>query len=232
MRLVPKASVVLTWSLHFSRAFLVACGFGTTGFSLEKQIPAELCYRSLVYLAEATMGTRSHALLCVRSLIWRSPQEHLDRCTWLSVAGRFCKNKSPLPLLQGLVTMEWGFVLSNWPIGFGAIRIVKGCASRLVSWLSPQGQRDAQREWMKLKAGHVQVSHVLTGDRPRADRTMVDWPRIVRWSRTDCMMMIDQGCTNMRKGRYDGKCAKVDMVANAQSRYDYSLGNYKWGRVF
>ena len=114
VRLVPKTPVVLTWSLYFSRAFLVACGFGTTGFSLEEQIHAELYHRSSMYLAEAAVGTGSHTSLGVRSLIWRSPQKHLDRCTRLSVAGRFCKSKSPLPSLQSLVTAERGFMSSNW----------------------------------------------------------------------------------------------------------------------
>ena len=44
VRLVLKASVVSTWSLHFSKAFLVACGFATTGLSLGEQLHAELCH--------------------------------------------------------------------------------------------------------------------------------------------------------------------------------------------
>ena len=51
------------------------------------------------------------------------------------------------------------------------------------------------------------------------------WAQIVQWqtgqgeiasgSRTDRMMIIEQEWTDVHKGRYNGKCAKVDMVANA-----------------
>ena len=47
---------------------------------------------SLVYLAEAVVGTGPHASLGVRSLIWRSPQEHLNCCAqtgaWRGVSAR------------------------------------------------------------------------------------------------------------------------------------------------
>ena len=55
---------------------------------------------SSVYLAEAVVGTRSHALLGVRSVTRKGPQEHLDICAWLSVAGHFCKSESRVPLLR------------------------------------------------------------------------------------------------------------------------------------
>ena len=61
---------------------------------------------SSVYLAEAMMGTRPHALLGINSLIRRSLQEYLDRCTRLSVAGHFCESESVVPSLQSLVTAE------------------------------------------------------------------------------------------------------------------------------
>ena len=72
----------------FLGAFSVACGFGATGFSLEGRIHTELCHRPSVYLAEAGVRTGSHAWLGVRFLIWRSPQEHLDRCTHWNVFAR------------------------------------------------------------------------------------------------------------------------------------------------
>ena len=53
----------------------------------------------LVYLAEAVVGTRSQVLLEMRSHIWKTPQEHLDCCAWLSVIGCFCESESWVPLL-------------------------------------------------------------------------------------------------------------------------------------
>ena len=41
-----------------------------------------------------------HALLGVNSLIWRSPQENLDRFIWLKLAELF--GESEVPLLQGV----------------------------------------------------------------------------------------------------------------------------------
>ena len=63
--------------------------FGTTGLNLEERIHAELVVVrkfSSVYLTEAAVGTRFHISLGVRSLIRKSPQEHLDSCARLSVA--------------------------------------------------------------------------------------------------------------------------------------------------
>ena len=61
-----KAPVVLTWSLHFSRAFLMACKFGITGFNLDCSVR--------------------------ESFIWRSSQEHLNCCAqtgaWRGVFAR------------------------------------------------------------------------------------------------------------------------------------------------
>ena len=42
--LVPKVPAVLTWFLHFSKAFLVACKFRVTSFSLKVGIYAKLCH--------------------------------------------------------------------------------------------------------------------------------------------------------------------------------------------
>ena len=55
---------------------------------LGERIHAELCHRSSVYSAEAGVRTGPHASLGVRSLIRRSPQEHLDRSTRWSVFAR------------------------------------------------------------------------------------------------------------------------------------------------
>ena len=41
---------------------------------------------------------------------FRGLQAHLDSCVWLSVAGRFCKSESQVPLLR---SGFWYFVLSN-----------------------------------------------------------------------------------------------------------------------
>ena len=63
--------------------------FKMTGLNLEEQIHAKLVIvqrSSSVYLTEAVVGTRFHASLGMRSLIWRSPQEHLDSYARLSVA--------------------------------------------------------------------------------------------------------------------------------------------------
>ena len=56
VRLVPKAPVVSSWFLHFSRALLVTYGFGRTGFSLNH--------------------------LVQESFVWRNPQACLGRHTW------------------------------------------------------------------------------------------------------------------------------------------------------
>ena len=42
---------------------------------------------------------------------------------------------------------------------------------------------------------------------------------IARWSRTDRMMMIDQGWTEACKGRYNGECAKVDTITVRETAY-------------
>ena len=47
--LVLKVPAVLTWSLYFSSAFLVACKIKATGFSLKLGIYAELCQRLKVF---------------------------------------------------------------------------------------------------------------------------------------------------------------------------------------
>ena len=44
VRLEPVAPAASKWSLHFLRALLVACGFGTTGLNLEEQVYAEYCH--------------------------------------------------------------------------------------------------------------------------------------------------------------------------------------------
>ena len=67
-----------------------------------------------MYLVEAVVETELPALLdagvpCLEESLRAS--ELL--CPNGSVAGRFCKSKSPLLLLQSLVTAERGFVLFN-----------------------------------------------------------------------------------------------------------------------
>lgn len=42
IRVVLKVTAVLIWSLHFLRAFSIACGFEITGLNLEEQIYAKL----------------------------------------------------------------------------------------------------------------------------------------------------------------------------------------------
>ena len=88
VRLVPKAPVVLTWSLHFLRAFLVACGFGTTGFSLEEQICIARC----------------------GSPLFRG----VPKSIWIAVpkrerGGAFLREQEP-----GAIAAERSLVLSNW----------------------------------------------------------------------------------------------------------------------
>ena len=53
---------------------------------------------SSVYMAKAMVGTGPHALR-MKPLIRRSPQEHLDYCTQLSVMGRFYESESRVPSL-------------------------------------------------------------------------------------------------------------------------------------
>ena len=59
---------------------------------------------SLVYLAEAMVGTGPYASLSVRPFIQKSPQEHLDCCTRLSVVRRFCESGSRVPSLWSNLT--------------------------------------------------------------------------------------------------------------------------------
>ena len=74
---------------------------------------------SSVYLAEAMVGTGSHALLGMKPLIWRSPYGHLDCYTQLSVAESFCENESRVPSLWSgvwyrlteLLQIDW---LTRW----------------------------------------------------------------------------------------------------------------------
>ena len=42
-------------------------------------------------------------------LTQRSPQEHLDRCVRLNVAGRFCKSENRMPSLWSLAQSNWAF---------------------------------------------------------------------------------------------------------------------------
>ena len=157
----------------WSSYFLLACGFGTTSLSLEEQIHAELIIiqrSSLVYLTEATVGTRFHALLGVRSFIRKSSQEHLDCCIWWSVAGHFYESEMPLRhcCRAGFGIIKLSFSKrAGWPIGFGAFRIVKGGASRLVSWSLITTTLSAKRcsTWMD-------EAQVWSCARSRADRKL------------------------------------------------------------
>ena len=86
------------------KIILVACGFGTTGLSLEEQVHAELVIAqrfSLVYLTEAAVGARFPALLnagvpCLEESLRASE----SLCPNGSVVGRFCESKSLVPSLQ------------------------------------------------------------------------------------------------------------------------------------
>ena len=57
----------------------MVCCFMPTSFSLKKWVYAESCHCLSVYFAEAGVGTRSHALLGMRSFIRRRPKEYLDQ---------------------------------------------------------------------------------------------------------------------------------------------------------
>ena len=59
-------------------------------------------------------------------------------------------------------------------------------------------------------AGRSRADRGSVGGKSRDGRLGQGW--ITRWSRTDRMMMIDQGWTDVRKGRYDGECTKVDTM--------------------
>ena len=54
-----------------------------------------------------------HCLVLLEFFVWESLQAHPDYCIWLSVVGHFVK----LSFSKR----------AGWPVGFGAIRIVKEC---------------------------------------------------------------------------------------------------------
>ena len=80
-------------------------------------------------------------MYCLRArfFIWKSPQEHLDCCTQLNVARRFCKSESLVPSQHccrvGFDIIKLSFSKrASWPVGFEAIRIFKR-EPRVISWL-------------------------------------------------------------------------------------------------
>ena len=70
---------------------------------------------SLVYMAEAMVGTGPYTSLDVRPLIQKSPQRHLDCYIRLCVAGYFCESESRVPSLRSSLTellqTDW---LTRW----------------------------------------------------------------------------------------------------------------------
>ena len=101
------------------KIILAACGFGTTGLSLEEQVYPWLVTAqkfSLLYLTEAAIGTRFPALLNTRvPCLKESPRASELLCPNTSVASRFCKSKILVPLLWSGV---WYHLIESLQIGW------------------------------------------------------------------------------------------------------------------
>ena len=116
--LMPVVLTVSKWSSQFLGSSRWPAILGQLAWAWKRRSMQNIIIvrrSSLVYLAEAMVGTGPHASLGVRSLIWRSPQKHLDYCTRLSVAGRFCESESRVPWLQSSLTklLQMGW-LTRW----------------------------------------------------------------------------------------------------------------------
>lgn len=111
MRLVPKMPMVMTRSLHFLRAFLMAFGFGTTGFSLDKQIHVEFCNyhkSSLLYLVEVMVKSRLPSTLLDTGVFYLKKSIILSGLLCLAKCGRgFLQERDKI------ITIEESLVLSS-----------------------------------------------------------------------------------------------------------------------
>ena len=84
----------------------MACGFGTTGFSLEERVYAELCHCSLVHLTEAVV--RTGPLVSLAGEVLHSEESP-------RASGSLCPTEARWTFWreQRAVTVERSLVLSN-----------------------------------------------------------------------------------------------------------------------